>query len=81
MRRFLQSAGQVVETLCVENLLAVSGRSAGFNEANSLEYSQRHAYLSMPDVLGTRENTDLCFDAGAARVTCGIREGDRAAPS
>ena len=68
MRRFLQSAGQVVETLCVENLLAVSGRSAGFNEANSLEYSQRHAYLSMPDVLGTRENTDLCFDAGGGAL-------------
>ena len=42
LRRFLMSAGQVVETLCTENLMAARGASAaGFNQSNSLPFSRR----------------------------------------
>ena len=64
MRRFLLSSGQVVETLCMENLMAAGGRSVGFNEANSLPFSQRHSTLSLPAVLGERPSRDLTFDGG-----------------
>ena len=68
LRRFLLSAGQVVETLCMENLMAASGRAIGFNEANSLPHSQRHATLELPPALGTRFAHDLTFDAGGGML-------------
>ena len=64
LRRFLLSSGQVVETLCMENLIATSGRSVGFNDANSLSFSQRHSSLSLPPLLGARRPRDLTFDGG-----------------
>lgn len=71
LRRFLLSAGQVVETLCMENLMAVSGRAAGFDEPNALSHSQRHATLTLPPALGTRTAHDLTFDdKGGVLLAC-----------
>jgi WD40 repeat protein len=63
LKRFLISAGQVIETLCTENLTAATGSTGGFNEANSLSFSQRHSRLGLPDAFGERTPTDLTFDA------------------
>jgi hypothetical protein len=68
LRRFLSGAGQVVETLCMENLLAATGRSSGFNDANSLQFSQRHTTLTLPAALGPRTPVDLAFDAGGGSL-------------
>lgn len=65
LRRFLMSAGQVVETLCTENLMAAKGSAgaAGFNQSNSLPFSMRHLHIELPAALGERSAHDLGFDA------------------
>ena len=69
LRRFLVSAGQVVETLCTENLMAARGASAtGFNRSNSLPFSMRHTQLELPPALGARCPHDLAFDASGSSL-------------
>ena len=68
LRRFLLSAGQVVETLCTENLMAASGASGGFQGANSLPFSKRHSHLELPSAFGERPPVDVTFDATGASL-------------
>lgn len=61
LKRFLASAGRVMETLCSENLMAAAGATDGFVSANSMPFSIRHCALSLPAALGERPPHDLAF--------------------
>ena len=63
LRRFLGSAGQVVETLCSENLIAAASGADAVQQPNALPFSVRHSLLQLPSALGERVPHDLTFDA------------------
>ncbi len=73
LRRFLGSAGQVVETLCSENLMAAASGADAVQQPNALPFSTRHTLLQLPAALGERAPHDLVFDSsgGALLVAYG----------
>ena len=70
LRRFLVGAGQVVETLCMQNLMAGSGGSGGFQQRSEAQktISQRYTSLSLPSALGQRVAHDVTFDASGSAL-------------
>lgn len=59
LNRFLRSAGQLMETLCAEN---VRSAVSGFSSATALPgVSMRSAALRLPAALGDRELLDVSF--------------------
>jgi len=65
LRKFIKSAGQVVEALLSEN---TAGQSDGFSSANSLHFSTRHASIDLPSSFGARQPSALCFTPDTTAV-------------